>query len=125
MSRKTVQKPVDHTLIAQLWEFKNLPVRELQWGRWIERPRLLTEFLAELNTWKLATRVNDTLRPKDYKKKFSRSTVQSWFLGRRTPSAHDAEILRRKICWVRGKRPYRVPKSLISVPTAKPPYRVP
>lgn len=93
--------------------------------QWITRPRRLDEFVDELNRWKLGKCERDKLRPQDYKKKFSYSTVQSWFLrdsdnklaGRRKPSTRNAEILRRKICWVRRECPYRVPDTVIGTRT--------
>lgn len=103
-----------------------MPIKERRDGKqWISRPRRLSEFVTELNRWKLGKRGRDKLRPQDYKKKFSYSAVQSWFLpapnnelgGRRKPSTHDAEILRRKICWVRRECPYRVPETVIGTRT--------
>lgn len=123
MSRKRLKKP-DHPLLGQLWELKEMPIKQKRNGIWIPRPRLLKEFVKELNSWHVMRLARDrlpgqggtkgvALRREDYKKEFSVSCVQSWFLpNRRWPSLRDAEILRRKICWVRAKRPYRCPETL-------------
>jgi len=104
MSRKPLPEPMDDNLVLQLWKLK-------------ER-RLLKDFVGELNSWELGKRSHDTLRKQDYHKKFSRSAVQSWFLQRRKPSIRDAEILRRKIIWIRHAHPTRA-RGLKGQPTAR------
>ena len=104
MSRKPLPEPTHDDVVLQLWKLKG--------------SRLLKDFVIELNLWDLGDRSHDQLRKQDKRKQFSYSAMQSWFLQRRKPSTRDAEILRRKIIWIRHAHPTRA-RGLKGQPTAR------
>ena len=79
----------------------------------------LREFVEQFNSWGMGMPKRYPLRPENYERVFSYSTVRGWFNGTSKPRIRDTYIIVRKILWVRKARPWRVPEALRGKKTAR------